>query len=293
MRIGVLAAGDTPADVAASLAAAGRAGFECAQLHVRKPVEDAGWAAVLASAREHALPPVAMGGYVNPLDPTLRREDVLDQLAIFMRRAAAAGIPVVVTWSGTRAASMLGGHPATHGPAAWEDALSFFRAAAPAAEAAGVTLAIEPYYLNVASSPERLRDLIDQVGSPCVKAVMDPPNFVDAATLSTLNDRLPAMFETLSGRIALVHAKDARLPQPHEPRAKTGGVTLPPAGQGVMDYATFAALLRRHYGGDVIVEHVTPDTMDAALAHVRQHLAEADDAAQDAARPAPADGVRG
>jgi sugar phosphate isomerase/epimerase len=124
MRIGALAVGDTPDDVAVSLAAAARAGFECAQLYVRRPVDDAGWAAVLASAREHALPPVAMGGYVNPLDPALPRDEVLDQLRAFIRRAAGAGIPLVVTWSGSRAKSVLGGHPATHEPTAWDGALS-------------------------------------------------------------------------------------------------------------------------------------------------------------------------
>jgi sugar phosphate isomerase/epimerase len=269
----VLIAGRNLEAVEPLLGAAQRCGFRTAQLWLSQTDDAAEWDQALHALGAHGMVPVALGGYVNPLDPTRERPAVLARLEAAARRAADAGAPTVVTWSGTRAAGMLAGHAANGSRGAWEEAVSFFRAAAGMAERAGVTLAIEPYYKHVASTPQRLRDLLDEVGSTRVRAVMDPPNFVDAATLPAFNDRLPATFEALAGRIALVHAKDIRAPGPDDPQAATGDVLLPAPGEGVMDYARFAALVRSHCPGvDVLVEHVTAQTMAPAVDHVRRHL---------------------
>lgn len=273
-RLGVLIAGPDADAVLPMLEAAQRAGFDAAQLWLSRTDDRVEWRRAIDAMGERGIAPIALGGYVNPLDPSRTGESSLARLEATLRLAADVEATTVVTWSGTRAPGMLALHIDNQSQQAWDDAVAFFRAATPIAEEAGVTLAIEPYFKHVASTPERLRDLIDQVGSPTVRAVMDPPNFVSATTLPDLNRQLPALFDALAGRIALVHAKDVRAPGPGDPQAATGDVLLPAAGAGIMDYARFAELVRSRCPGiDVVVEHVTSETVSQARAHVLRHLA--------------------
>lgn len=273
MELGVLAASPDPAELRQLLETARQVGFDAAQVWARYGPDEAGWAEVLGTLRRLGIRLAAAGGYTNPLDPDpARREAGLADLRRAIARAAAAGAPIVVTWSGTRAPGMFEPHPDNASQAAFDEAVAIFRDVARTAEAAGVTVAIEPYIAHVASTPERLRDLVDAVGSPRLRAVMDPPNFITPEALETVNEAMPRMFAILGDRIALVHCKDIRAPRPGDTRAPLNGVVLPEPGGGILDYARYADLIRRHYDGDVIVEHITLATMGPARAFVARHL---------------------
>lgn len=101
--------------------------------------------------------------------------------------------------------------------------------AAPAAERAGITLALENHGL-LAGKVSQIVDILDRVGSPAVQATADIGNFL-------LVDEDPlAAVRRLDGRIAHVHAKDMK------PVTDGGWTSL--AGQ--------------HYVGAVIGDGVVP-----------------------------------
>ena len=103
------------------------------------------------------------------------------------------------------------------------------------------------------ASAKRTRLFLEAVGSPRIRALLDPANLLE------VND-LEEMFDQLGPRIDCLHAKDRKL---HVDR----GV---PAGQGDLDYPKFVALAaKRTPSAPLILEYVGRDSYKQALAHLR------------------------
>ena len=158
--------------------------------------------------------------------------------------------------TGSREEIMWRRHPDNDSAETWEDLVSVTREAARAAEGHGVVLAFEPEVNNVVNSPERARRLIDDVGSPAVKVLMDPANIFKAGELARMRDRLEEAFALLADDIALAHAKDLD----HDGEAGHLG-----AGRGVMDYALYLSLLQQSGFGGVLVLHQLRGLSDADI----------------------------
>lgn len=120
-------------------------------------------------------------------------------------------------------------HPGVDLDRALDAVVRGLKEAAPAAERAGVTLALENHGL-LAGKIHQIVGILDQVGSPAVQANVDIGNF-----LLVDEDPLEAV-SRLEGRIAHVHAKDMK------PVADGGWTSL--AG--------------KHYVGAAIGEGVVP-----------------------------------
>jgi hydroxypyruvate isomerase len=126
------------------------------------------------------------------------------------------------------------------------------RAAAPIAEDAGVTLALEPlntrvdhagYYLDTTAEGRRI---IDEVDSPAVRLLFD------AYHAAVMDEDIVAVLRANADRIGHVHVADA--PGRHEP------------GTGIVEYAAFfAALKELGYGGYVGLEFRPAGDHRAAL----------------------------
>ena len=93
-----------------------------------------------------------------------------------------------------------------------------------------------------------MRDYLDEVASPRVRALLDPANLLEVNTLRE-------MFDQLGSWIGCLHAKDRKL---HVDQ----GV---PAGQGDLDYREFVRLAaERTPHAPLILEYVGPDTYKQA-----------------------------
>lgn len=210
----------------------------------------------------------ALGGYMNLFheDP----QPLRDSIAL----AAELGAPIVHTWSGTLAESIFDDDPANLTDEAFEQAVAFFTDVADWAAAANVVVAIEPFHHHVGRSPERLRALLDAVNSEYLAAAMDPPNFLPVDLVESVNDRMPDMFATLDGQIAIAHAKDLRVPVEGETDSIIlGGVVLPGPGEGIMDYSLYVKLLHEAGVEVITVEHIEPDALKSAHDVVASALA--------------------
>ncbi|HEU5483844.1 MAG TPA: sugar phosphate isomerase/epimerase [Microlunatus sp.] len=193
-----------------------------------------------------------------------RRQRNLGHLIRLINLAPTFGTRIVTLCTGSRDDIMWRAHPDNQSTAAWRDLLIELEAAVPAAEAAGVLLAFEPEHNNVVNSAQRARQLIDDLGSPALKVLMDAANIFGTGDLERMRDHLREAFDLVGADIALAHAKDLD----HDGDA--GGRA---AGQGYLDYQLYLSLLRDHgFDGAVILHQLTelaPDGLDTAFTYVR------------------------
>jgi len=97
---------------------------------------------------------------------------------------------------------------------------------------------------------------LEEVGSPRIRALLDPANLLE------VND-LDEMFEQLKAWIDCLHAKDRKM---HVDR----GV---PAGQGDLDYRKFVALAARHTPkAPLVLEYVGAADYKQALSHLQNAM---------------------
>ena len=127
------------------------------------------------------------------------------------------------------------------------------------AEARGATVLLEPFFRGFLASAKRTRLYIEEIGSPRIRALLDPANILE------IND-LDEMFNQLGPYIDCLHAKDRKL---HVDR----GVA---AGHGDVDYVQFVKLTaERTPKAPLILEYVGPDNYKQALSHLQNAIREA------------------
>ena len=207
----------------------------------------------------------AVDGTYNMIHPDpARRARNLDYLLRLIDLTHGFGTDIVTLCTGTREDIMWRPSTANQSEDAWRDLLAPMRIAADAAERAGVRLAFEPEHNNVVDSARRARRLMDEVGSPAVKVLMDGANIFHRGDLDRMRDHLSEAFDLVGADIVLAHAKDLD----HDGDA--GGRA---AGQGQLDYSFYLAELQAHgFDGTLVFHQLTelaPDRFDVAFRYVR------------------------
>jgi sugar phosphate isomerase/epimerase len=130
-----------------------------------------------------------------------------------------------------------------------------------AAEDVGIPLAIEGGSVCSLDTPERVRDVIEAVGSPALRFNVDPVNFVrnldELYASTTLVNRL---FDICGKYIVCAHAKDITYENSIPLRLREV-----PIGEGIFDNAAF---LRRFEEccptGFALIEHLPDENIPAA-----------------------------
>ena len=242
MRLGIFAKTFDGSDPATVLEAVGRSGFTAAQYNMAcsglpampDRIEPAAARAVAQAAAERSIEIAAVSGTYNMIHPDLKvRAAGLARLAVLARACADLGAPLITLCTGTRDPNdQWHGHPDNNRPEAWRDLLSAMEAAIAIAEQFDVLLGIEPELANVVDSAQRARRLVDQLGSPRLKIVLDPANLFETASLAEQQRIVATAIELLADRIALGHAKD---------RLADGSFAA--AGSGVLDYPHYLSRL--------------------------------------------------
>ena len=141
----------------------------------------------------------------------------------------------------------------------WKTTIATVRELARLAEVHDATVLLEPIYRSIFASAKRTRVFLEEVGSPRIRALLDPANLLE------VND-LEEMFDQLQPWIGCLHAKDRKL-------HVTQGV---PAGQGDLDYLKFVTLAaKRTPGVPLILEYAGSKNYRQALAHLRAAIRKA------------------
>ena len=134
----------------------------------------------------------------------------------------------------------------------WTQLCSSLGEIAPEAEGLGVDLAIHPTNEGPLDTAEQLRRVVDDVGSPRLKVMLDPVNMSTHRSCYNTTDFLNSMFDLLGDAIIGAHAKDVGLDTSHWVLR----LDEVPLGTGLLDYETYLRRLEELDGNTVlIIEH--------------------------------------
>lgn len=217
---------------------------------------------------EHAargITMAAVSGTFNMIHPDLvQRRDDLRRLGVLAEACHALGTGIITLSTGTRDPdNMWRRHPDNDTPAAWQDMLASMRVAVQFADDNDVTLAFEPEVANVVDSAIKARRLLDEIGSPRLKVVIDGANLFHAGELPRMAEILEEAMKLLGPDIVLAHAKDL---------SHDGAAGHEAAGTGLLDYARYLSLLRgAGFDGALILHSLSEAQVPAAVAFVRAH----------------------
>ena len=178
----------------------------------------------------------ALGGTYNMIHPDVqRRADGLQNLRVLASACERLGTSAITLCTGTRDPdNMWRRHPDNDTPEAWDDLVVSMHQAIEVAEEYQITLAFEPEVANVVDSAVKARRIIDQIGSPYLKVVMDGANIFHAGELPHMREILDEAFALLGEHIAFAHAKDLD---------RDGEAGHLAAGKGLLDYDQYLSLL--------------------------------------------------
>ncbi len=275
-QIGILLATTfTTGTLEARLDAARACGLACVQMSMacanlpempdQIPAELPGRIRREASARGIAIASVT--GTFNMSHPDVEhRRTGLRRLRVLAEACPQMGTSSIHVCTGTRDPnSMWRYNPENGSPESWRDMAACMREAADIARQANVVLAFEPEMSNVVDSARKARRLLDEIGSPHLKVTIDPANLFHAGELPRMKEILDEAFALVGKDVVLAHAKDLD----HD-----GEAGHKPAGQGVLDYDRYLALLRKYnFKGPLLLHGLTVAQVPGCMAFLREKLA--------------------
>jgi sugar phosphate isomerase/epimerase len=162
-------------------------------------------------------------------------------------------------------------HRANRTPEARDRLVAALRAAAPAAELLGVTIALECHVLTTLDSPETAREIVQRIGSPAVGVNLDPVNFVgDLPTLYDSDALVERIFAELGHLAVSGHVKDV---YPEDRLVLHLSETIP--GDGEFDLRAYLRRFEEHLPDRYLfVEHLPEELVPRAKSILDGLLAE-------------------
>ena len=211
------------------------------QIEIPAVIPSAAIRAVAENAVKYGIPVEVINGTFNMAHPDRGiREEGIRRFEILCRAAKDLGAKYISLCSGTRNADHLWSpHPDNDTQEAWNDMLDTVSRCTKIAEEYGITLAVESEASNIISTPERARRLMDTVGSPNLKMILDCANLFHAGEAHKENvcKTLEHAFALYGDDIVLAHGKDIR---------EGDGIDFCGTGLGIVDFAYTAALLEQY-----------------------------------------------
>lgn len=218
-----------------------------------------------ASARGIAI--ASLTGTFNMTHPDAEhRRTGLRRLRVLAEACPPMGVSFIHVCTGTRNPnSMWRYDPENGSPESWRDMVACVREATEIAREANVVLAFEPEISNVVDSARKARRLLDEIASPHLKVNIDPANLFPAGELPRMKEILDEAFALVGKDMVLAHAKDLD----HD-----GEAGHKPAGQGVLDYDRYLALLRKYrFPGPLLLHGLTVAQVPGCMAFLRRKMA--------------------
>ena len=199
-------------------------------------------------------------------DPAIR-DTGMRRLDVLAKACSTIGTRLITLCTGTRDPDdQWRAHPDNATPEAWRALLAGMERAVVIAERYDVDLGIELELANVVDSAMKARELIDEIGSPRLKIVLDPANLAEVETPERRRAIVAGAIDVLADHIAMAHAKD---------RDARGDFVA--AGRGVIDFPHFlGALQTAGFSGPLVAHGLSAAEAPAAAAFLRRTASEAD-----------------
>ena len=221
--------------------------------------------------RDHNLPICTISCYTNIVHPDPgERKRRLDYLKAVIRNARNFGTPYVISETGTfDTDSDWVHHPKNKTEEGFEECRKVIAELAQTAYDHGAEFLLETYVNNVVGSVEETVRMFAEVNHPSLGLLMDPTNYFEAHNIGQMDKVLKQIFDTLSDKIRIGHAKDVKLSddksekhadidasEAHSFRG-VGSIELPAPGLGVLNYDYYLKrLAEKHPNIPMIIEHL-------------------------------------
>ena len=273
MQLGIFAKTFSGSNAGQVLSAAANAGYSavqynmaCSGLSPMPDVIDSDVARQVAEAVDRLdVANVAVSGTYNMIHPDREvRVDGHRRLEVLAARARDMSTGLITLCTGTRDPNdQWKEHSDNNTPEAWRDLLEAMETAIEIADRYDVDLGIEPELANVVNSAVKARRLIDELGSPRVKIILDPANLFEVVTGNEQRDIVSAAIDLLADRIVMAHAKD-----------RTPDGAFATAGKGILDYVHYLGRLRSvGFDGNLITHGLSAGEAPGVAAFLREQLA--------------------
>jgi sugar phosphate isomerase/epimerase len=160
-------------------------------------------------------------------------------------------------------------HPDNHSPEVWDRLVDSTKQICKVAENEGIMMAVEGGTVCPVDSPQKMKDLIDAVGSKNLGLNMDPVNFVGSLdiaydTTSLINE----FYRLIPDRIVGCHAKDFTVVETLLPHFEESIIGQP---ESLLDNeALLLGLQKVNPNAHVLVEHLPDDKIPMAAAGIRK-----------------------
>jgi sugar phosphate isomerase/epimerase len=205
--------------------------------------------------------------FTHPDDTLLSVE--LDRLRRAFEAARLLGAEMIISGCGSHHAThFYGPHADNHTLETRERLVASLRRVAPWAEDAGVILALECHVTTALDTPEHIREVVQGVESPWVRANFDPVNLLgDLPKVWHNAEAMRHMWRTLGA----CYTKSAHIKDVRADAEFVVHISEAPPGQGLLDLDAYFEVVA-HLGEDtaLIVEHLPADQAVAAIAYVKQ-----------------------
>ncbi|MBX3177519.1 MAG: sugar phosphate isomerase/epimerase [Candidatus Hydrogenedentes bacterium] len=238
--------------------------------------------------RRHNLPICCISGYTNLIhpDPDRRRAN-LTMLKQIIRHARELGSPYVISETGTfDPDSDWVHHPKNKTREGYEVCRDVIGDLVQCAREHGAVFLVETYVNNVIGSIEETLQLFADIDDPCLGLLMDPTNYFETHNIGQMDAQLNAIFDALSDKIRIAHAKDVKLAERDQGVVLSdidageghalqgvGMIELPPPGKGVLNYDLYLQrLARKHPNIPIIIEHLDESDVPRAKEFIEGRL---------------------
>lgn len=260
LRLGVMLQGASAAELQGKAHVIARAGFDAVQVTFFFPPTAKELQVLARTLTDLKIKTVAFGTYFNlfhPDDTGFMRSSVTALKTV----AAHAGLfdcRQFVTWSASHSPQFRGADPRNHAPEAVSQLHRAIREIVlPALAPIDGRVAFEPFFLHVAGTLERAREVFAPFPAHRVGLVLDPPNFISPALYPKRDDEMRRLFRELGDRIHLVHFKDMKLNTSGE------SVDYPGPGGGEMNYPLLISEIRKlNRPLPCIIEHIKVEPLE-------------------------------
>ncbi len=273
MRIGVRAhdLGKAAAEIMAERVAA--RGLACVQLTLPEAIEgqdgapgrlNPGLAVQVGEAfRARGVQIAVLSCYINLLHPDAReRRRQLELFKEHLRYVRDFGCGIVATETGSLNPDW-SFHPGNHSEKSFRRMLAGLGEMVAEAERFGVLVGVEGVAQFVASSPKRIRRMLDAIRSNNLQIVFDPVNLLSPDNWQEADRLIEESFQLFGDRIAALHAKDFLF--------EGGRIRSVPLGRGRLNYRLLLGLVRQRKPLlNVIMEDTQPATIDSSRDYLQK-----------------------
>lgn len=243
--------------------------------------------------RENHLPICAISCYTNIIHPDPNERNKRNtHFKEVLAHAQYLGSPFVCSETGTfDTESDWVHHPKNKTEEGWEDCRTVISDLAQHAYDHGAVFLLETYVNNVVGSVEETLRMFAEVDHPGLGLIMDPTNYFEAHNIDKMDETLNYVFDALSDKIYLAHAKDVKrsgddksekhsdigdeeAAESHTFRG-VGEIELPAPGLGELNYDLYLQrLAKKHPNISMVIEHLEESDVPRAKEFVDRKLKE-------------------